>query len=197
MKKDLQRLVIQRLVMLLAVPSFFIWGCAPALIGGGAAGGYKAATDPRSVGTMMDDATITGKVKTKMIEDSEVKARNIDVDTLNGEVTLTGMVASAQEQSRAMELARSVPGVKSVKNNLQIDTKTWGEALDDKVIGSKIKAKLIEEPGIRSLNIDVDVDKGVVTLTGIVENPEQKKKAADIARGTSGAVRVVDNLKVK
>jgi len=172
-------------------------GCTPALIGGGAAGGYKAATDERTVGTMVDDSTITGKVKAKMMDDAVVKARNIDVDTLNGEVTLTGMVASAEEKSRAVEIARSVQGVKSVRDNLNIDSKTWGEAVDDKVIGSKIKASLIGEPGIRSLNIDVDVNKGVVTLTGIVENEEQKMKALEIARGTGGVLRVVDNLKVK
>jgi len=188
---------LQLLVLIVISGALSLWGCAPALIGGGAAGGYKAATDERTVGTMMDDATITGKVKAKMVEDPLVKARSVDVDTLNGEVTLTGMVATAEEKARAAEIARSVEGVKSVRNNLEIDTKTWGEALDDKVIGSKIKARLIGEPGIRSLNIDVDVNKGVATLTGIVEKPEQKEKALEIARGTSGIIRVIDNLKVK
>jgi hyperosmotically inducible protein len=71
--------------------------------------------------------------------------------------------------------------VKQVKNNLQIGKKSWNQALDDKVIGSKIKAKLINEPGIRSLNIDVDVNNGVVTLTGLVEYQHQKNRAIEIA----------------
>ena len=65
------------------------------------------------------------------------------------------------------------------------------------MIGSKIKAKLIGEPGIRSLNIDVDVNKGVVTLTGIVKFKYQKERAIEIARSTSGTINVVDNIRVK
>lgn len=47
------------------------------------------------------------------------------------------------------------------------------------------------------MNIDVDVNRGVVTLTGIVKGNAQKSKVMAIARTTSGAVRVVDNLTVK
>jgi len=53
------------------------------------------------------------------------------------------------------------------------------------------------EPEIRLLNIDVDVHKGVVTLTGVVESRDQKKRALEIARTTEDAVRVVDNLHVR
>ena len=172
-------------------------GCAPAIIAGGATGGYKAATDERSIGRVMDDATITTKVKTELVKDTVVKARKIDVDTLDGVVTLTGVVKTNEEAERAREIAVRVRGVKKVKNNLQIGSKTWGQSLDDKVIGSKIKAKLIGEPGIRSLNIDVDVNKGVVTLTGIVKFKYQKERAIEIARSTSGTINVVDNIRVK
>ena len=172
-------------------------GCAPAIIAGGATGGYKAATDERSIGRVMDDATITAKVKTELVKDTVVKARKIDVDTLDGVVTLTGVVKTNEEAERAREIAVRVRGVKKVKNNLQIGSKTWGQSLDDKLIGSKIKAKLISEPGIRSLNIDVDVNKGIVTLTGIVKFKYQKERAIEIAKSTSGTINVVDNIRVK
>ena len=61
----------------------------------------------------------------------------------------------------------------------------------------EIKSKLIAEPEPRSLNIDVDVNKSVVTLTGIVGDAYQKKKATELARATDGVARVVDNIKVK
>lgn len=88
-------------------------------------------------------------------------------------------------------------GVKSVRNNLQIGDKTWGESFNDTWLGSKIKSKLVAEPEIRSLNIDVDVHKGIVTLTGVVGSNYQKKRAMAIARATEGTRRVVDNLRVK
>jgi hyperosmotically inducible protein len=171
-------------------------GCAPALVGAGAAGGYKIATDERGVGQVWDDTTITAKVKNALGESPEVKARKIDVDTVEGAVILTGVVETEEEAQKAVEIARAVPGVREVKNNLQVGSRSWGQAFDDKVIGSKVKAKLIKEPGIRSLNIDVDVNKGVVTLTGKVGYQHQKDRVMEIARTTSGVVEVVDNIMV-
>ena len=172
-------------------------GCAPALIGAGAAGGYKVATDERNADGMWDDSAITTKVKNKLLKDHITTAFQIDVDTLEGKVFLTGVVETEQESERAVEIAKNVPGAKKVTNNLQIGERTFGQSVDDTVTGSRIKAKLIVEPGIRSLNIDVDVYNGVVTLRGIVDSSDQRKTAIEIAQSTSGAVRIVDNIKVK
>jgi len=172
-------------------------GCTAALVGGGAAGGYAVGTDERPVDRMVDDSTITSHIKNEMIKDSTVKARQIDVDTVGGHVTLTGVVETKTEARRAIEISEGVQGVKSVKNNLQIGTKSWTEAFNDKYLVSKIKSKLIVEPEMRSLNIDVDVHKGVVTLTGIVESRDQKKRAIEIAQTTENTVGVVDNLQVR
>ena len=172
-------------------------GCTAALVGGGAAGGYAVGTDERPVDRMVDDSTITSHIKNEMIKDDIVKARKIDIDTVSGHVTLTGVVETTSESRRAIEIVEGVQGVKSVRNNLQIGKKTWTEAVNDKYLVSKIKSKLIVEPEIRSLNIDVDVHKGVVTLTGVVESRDQKNRALEIARTTGDTVRVVDNLQVR
>jgi len=172
-------------------------GCVPALIGAGAAGGYKVGTDERSVGKMWDDAAITAKINAALISDPVVKARQIDVDTVEKVVILTGVVETEKEVERAIEIARKVPYVKEVRNYLQVGKKTLGQSVDDKVLGTKIKARLIGEKDIRSLNIDVDVNMSVVTLTGVVENENQKERALKIARTTSGTVKVIDNIRVK
>ncbi|MEE9531859.1 MAG: BON domain-containing protein [Syntrophobacteria bacterium] len=172
-------------------------GCATALIGAGATGGYKVATDERNASGMWDDSAITTKVKAKLLKDPHTTAFQMDVDTLEGNVFLTGVVETKEESRRAVEITKSVPGVRKVTNNLQIGERTFGQSVDDTVTGSRIKAKLIVEPGIRSLNIDVDVYNGVVTLRGIVDSSDQSKRAIEIARSTSGAVRIVDYIKVK
>jgi hyperosmotically inducible protein len=172
-------------------------GCTAAVVAGGATGGYAVATDERPVNRMVDDSTITSRINTEMMNDPGVKARQIDVDTVGGHVTLTGVVATRGEADRAVAIAGRAPGVKSVKDNLQIGEKSWADFFNDKMIGSKIKSKLIVEPEIRSLNIDVDVHRGVVTLTGMVDTGYQKNRAIEIARTTDGTVRVVDNLKVR
>ena len=65
------------------------------------------------------DASITAKVKTALGNDDLVKARNINVDTMRGEVTLNGTVNSAAEKERAISLAKRVEGVANVKDNLR------------------------------------------------------------------------------
>ena len=175
-----------------------ISGCGWLIIGGGTAyEGYKVGSDPRSIGTQIDDATITAKVKLKLIEDPITKARKIDVDTVNGVVTLTGVVESEKEIKRAIEIARNVEGVKKVVNNLRIEKRGITSYLSDKEITTKVKLKLIEDPDLKALSIDVDTVNGVVTLTGVVESEYQKKKAIEHAKSVSGVVKVIDNLQIK
>jgi len=171
-------------------------GCGAALVGAGATGGYVVGTEERTVGDMWDDASLNTQVKYKLLEDASVSGSRIDVDTYQREVILSGVVDTDEEARRAIQIARSVPGVRTVKNNLQVGEKSIGDNLDDTVIFSRIKSGLVAEPGIRSLNIDVDVDRGVVTLSGIVGASEQKDRIINIARTTPGTVRVVDNLKI-
>lgn len=173
------------------------FGCTAAMVGGGAAGGYAVGTDERPAGTMVDDAAITAKVKTELIGEKNVKARNIDVDTVAGVVVLSGYVDSQQEANRAGQLAKSVPGVVRVKNELRVGSRSMGQGLDDKVLGAKIKARLMEEPGVRSLNIDVDVYSGSANVTGTVPSQEQKKKILALIRSIDGVKGVVDNLQVR
>jgi len=172
-------------------------GCTAAMVGGGAAGGYAVGTDERPAGTMLDDAAITAKVKTELINEKTVKARNIDVDTVAGVVVLSGYVDSQREADRAGFLAKSVPGVARVKNELRVGSRTMGQGFDDKVLGGKIKARLMEEPGIRSFNIDVDVYSGIANVTGTVPSQEQKKKVLNLIRSLEGVKGVVDNLQIR
>jgi len=176
--------------------SLIVSGCAPAVIGAGATGAYKAGTDERTMGTMVDDSTISSKVKIELISAADVKARNIDVDVLNGVVTLTGLVDSTTEAKRAEEIAKSVEGVKSVTNFLTVGSRSVGQVIDDSIIVGRINKDLIAEPNLKSLNIDVDANNGVVTLTGIVDNITQKSRVLEIADRTKGVVKVIDNLTI-
>lgn len=82
--------------------------------------GCAVSRDQSTVGEYIDDATITTKVKAKFVEDKTVDASAISVETLNGEVILSGFAKSSTEKARAQELARQVKGVRSVKNSLEV-----------------------------------------------------------------------------
>ena len=74
----------------------------------------------RSAGDVVDDSAITTKVKAKLLEDQRLKGFGIDVDTHQGEVTLTGGVDTSETKARASQLARTVDGVKRVNNMLKV-----------------------------------------------------------------------------
>jgi hyperosmotically inducible periplasmic protein len=74
----------------------------------------------KSVGETIDDATITTRVKTALLNDPDVGGLRIDVDTFKGVVTLSGRVKSKDEEAKALALARRIGGVSEVKSTLQV-----------------------------------------------------------------------------
>jgi osmotically-inducible protein OsmY len=74
----------------------------------------------KSVGETIDDATITTRVKTSLLNDPDVGGLRIDVDTFKGVVTLSGAVKTPAERDKAIALARKIGGVTDVKSTLQI-----------------------------------------------------------------------------
>jgi osmotically-inducible protein OsmY len=76
----------------------------------------------KTVGETVDDATITARVKTALLNDPQTGGLRIDVDTFKGVVTLSGGVKSAAERDAAVAIARKTPGVVDVKSTLQISS---------------------------------------------------------------------------
>ncbi|MCG6894507.1 MAG: BON domain-containing protein [Desulfobacteraceae bacterium] len=103
MKSPIDRLV---LIWLLALLVFSLFAC----------------TTPagRSAGQVVDDATITTKVKASLFDDPTLSGFSIGVETFQGEVTLTGAVDTWQEKRRAASVAKSTRGVRKVNNLLKI-----------------------------------------------------------------------------
>lgn len=74
----------------------------------------------RTVGTAIDDAAISTRVKAALAGDPDVKARDVQVETYRGTVQLSGFVDSPENARRASEVARRVDGVREVKNDLLV-----------------------------------------------------------------------------
>jgi hyperosmotically inducible periplasmic protein len=155
------------------------------------------------------DAWITAKVQAKYFLDTDVKGRNINVDTRDGVVTLTGEVESEGERRQALAIARNTDGVRSVTDQLQIqrtdadrgdDTRTTRRdtslGIDDVWITTKVQAKFFLEDDIKGREIDVDSRDGIVYLTGTVESDAERRVAETIALETDGVSRVENQLKV-
>lgn len=186
-----------------------------------------------SVACGQTDAGITTAVKSKLAADATVKAYEIDVDTSNRVVTLSGEVQTSVAKDQAMKLARETDGVREVVDKLHVNetaattgalddkdldveaddkskaegrdagrrtadaADTAGGAVTDAALTSAVKAKLLADPDVSGLRIDVDTANGVVTLNGEVATQAQATEAERLARGTEGVQNVVSKLHVK
>jgi hyperosmotically inducible protein len=168
----------------------------------------KAVEDTKEV---VGDAAITTAVKTKLAADETVEAADIDVDTNNGKVTLSGQVKDEAEAAKAISIAETVTGVKSVQSLLKTGDVAKGQDIDepetgigdqaekigdqaektgrdagqlvgDAAITAKIKAKFAQDDVVQATNIDVDSNNGLVTLSGTVNSKQEEARAIQLAK---------------
>ena len=162
----------------------------------------------------VDDSLITTKVKAKFIKDKETRADQVEVETVDGKVNLTGTARSKAKAARHVSLARQVKGVKSVSNNIKIEAANTASAGDkdadrsrnarsgsdqpikDTSITTKVKAKFVEDKTVSATNIHVKTINGVVRLTGSAKSRDEATKAAELARDVEGVKSVTNNIKV-
>lgn len=140
------------------------------------------------------DTVLTTKVKTALAGDRTVKARDIEVETRDGVVQLSGFVDSEDAQTAAVMRARSVEGVQEVRNDLSIrtDDRPAQEPVSDTVIAARVRDSLGNVRLADNSDVNVEVSKGVVQLSGFVESVEEKTRAGDAASAVAG-VRDVEN----
>ena len=158
-----------------------------------------ACSSTRTVGRQMDDGLITSKVKSKLAADPMVNPFNIDVDTVDGVVTLRGKVEKTGAKQHAGEIALTVGGVKRVNNDIVVSgsSDTFKRRLSDSAITTKIKTKFAADPEIDPFNIDVDTANGIVTLSGVVAKKHARAEAERLARDTKGVKSVRNEIVVK
>ena len=82
--------------------------------------GCAVVRDQQTVGSYIDDATLTTRVKAKFAEDPQVSAMSIGVETMKGVVQLSGFAKSSDERARAENLAKGVSGVQAVRNDIVV-----------------------------------------------------------------------------
>ena len=170
--------------------SALLSGCGALLVGGMVVGGAMIATDRRTTGAQVDDETIEVKSSSRMSETFGDKAR-IDTTSYNRMVLLTGEVPTADDKTKAEQVAARVPNVGSVVNEISVGPlNTFGERSKDAYVTTKVKTSLVDAKDLFANSIKVTTHRGVVYLMGRVTEREANR-AAEVARGVSGVTKVV------
>lgn len=81
---------------------------------------FAASDTKESASQYVDNSVLTAKVKTAIFNEPTLKSSEIKVETFKGEVQLSGFVTSIEQTNKAVELAKGVPGVHSVKNDMRV-----------------------------------------------------------------------------
>ncbi len=136
----------------------------------------------------LSDARISNAIQLQLQESDPVPAHLIDINTINGVVTLSGSVGHLLARERAAELARTIRGVRTVINNITV--KPVNRA--DQQVKSDVLAALDADAATDTLAIEVEVTSGIVTLGGEVESWPERHLAEEVAQAVRG-VRRVDN----
>ena len=163
-----------------------------------------AAPSLSEVGERMDDSAITARIESRFAVNEALHPINIKTSTREGVVTLSGSVREEAEKRLAEEVARGVPGVKEVKNEIMVvpvayseaDTRGVGQRMRDWKTKTNLRGVLVRSGEFKGLRVDIKVVRGVATLSGVVRSEEQKARLIKEANEARGVTQVIDNLTV-
>lgn len=141
----------------------------------------------------ISDKSISLAVKTELVHDKRVMSHLVDVETKDGIVTLSGSVDNLLANDRAVELARTVKGVRSVVDQLTVKP----VARTDEEIYKDVMEALLENPATDAYEIKAAVTDGVVTLTGAVDSWQEKQLCAQVVKGVKGIKDIENEVEVE
>lgn len=146
------------------------------------------------------DAWLTAKTKIALMTADDLHTSSLNVDTVNGVVTLHGRVPTEAEKNRAEDVAERIDGVKSVKNLLQVVPSSQEDAVEasDDAIKESVERAFEANPAIKKSDIKVSsVNKGVVLISGDADNIVTHLEAIEAAYKVKGVRRVSSEVTVK
>jgi len=175
------------------------YGCSPAgVLASGGATTMIVAEGDKSLGTVVDDATIKLSISRKFLISENNLFVNINTNVVKGMVLLTGIVENQESRIEAVKIVWEIDGVKEVINEIEIGNKTSiKEYANDVWITTQIKALAAKDIGLRSISYNVETIRGKVYLAGITSRPEQLEALVNIIKNIKGVKEVVNYVVVK
>ena len=141
------------------------------------------------------DNRIQSAAKDSYVFRTYLKDDSINTSSNDGVVTLTGTVSEGSHKSLAQDTVESLPGVKSVDNQLTINGQQPAENSDG-WIGMQVKSSLFFNRNVSAVNTEVDVTDGVVTLKGQADSQAQKDLTGEYAKDINGVKDVKNEMTI-
>ena len=174
-------------------------GCSPVgvLASGGSATMVVAEGD-RSLGTVVDDATIKLNLSAKFLKSENRLFLDVNSNVTEGRVLLTGLVDTQEIRIEAVRKVWEINGVREVINEIEVgDKTTLKEYMNDLWINTQVKSLAARTIGLRSFSYNFETIKGKVYIAGITSRPEQLQAIVESTKTIKGVNEIVNYVVIK
>ncbi len=192
---------IKKIIILISL--VFITGCVGYSSTGVLGTGVSIALDPRSLGTQIDDSIMQQNLRARLISADKSYIISVKTKILDGRIFLTGKVNSVEDKLKITKMAWEVKGARSVNNDLQIKEKfDFKRSAKDLLITSQLRAALIGNKKVKSVNYNIDTYKKIIYVYGIAQNKTERDEVTKEAKqildveDVITSIFLVDDLRV-
>ena len=187
----------QILFILVLLGTLPLSGCGSLFIGAVATGG-AAAVEERSIGNVVDDLTIRAELNQLFFKDNFDLLQSVSFSVIEGRVLLKGSVKTQEDRIRGLELAWQASGVREVINEIQVtDQGGIVNYARDTWISTQLKAEILFDRDILSINYNVETINGIIYVVGIAQDQAELDKVVDHARRIENVKQVVSHVVMK
>ena len=157
--------------------------------------GVSIAFDPRTVGTQIDDSIMQKNLSAKLITMNANYILSVKTKVLDGRIFITGKVDTVEEKLKITKLGWEIKGARSVKNDLQIKDKfNFQQAAKDLLITSQLRAAMITNKKIKSVNYNIDTYKKKIYIYGIAKDEEERSEVINEAKEILDVENVISSI---
>tara|TARA_B100000575_G_C23130892_1_gene655991 strand:+ start:2308 stop:2895 length:588 start_codon:yes stop_codon:yes gene_type:complete len=176
-----------------------IYSCSPAgILASGGATTMVVAEGDRTLGTVVDDATIKVNIAAKFINAGDNLFVDINTTVLEGRVLLTGLVDSQEIRIDAVRLVWEVDGVNEVVNEIEIGNReSLKDYASDLWINTQAKALAAKTVGLRSVAYNFETINGKIYVAGITSHSDQLENMIEALKNIKGVNEIVNYVIIK
>lgn len=182
------------LFLLIGASATILSGCTTAAVGIGTAA-VAASTTEKGFSTSVGDSVIFAKLKDKFVKTDQSLLTSINTAINDGSVLMTGRVATQEQKLLATRLAWEIKGVREVVNEVQVtENVTIKDRAKDVSASAQLRAKLIGDQNVSSLNYSIDVVNGVIYISGVADDETERDRVIAHAQKVKFAQKVVNYI---
>ena len=194
--KRLTKLFFSFLVFIIILANY---GCSPVgVVASGGATTMVVAEGDRSLGTVVDDATIKINIAAKFLNSGNNLFVEINTNVLEGRVLLTGLIDNQEARIEAVRLVWEVEGVNEVVNEIQIGNRSnIKDYANDLWINTQAKGVAAKTIGLRAVSYNFETIQGKIYVAGITSKPEQIESLVEALKTIKGVDEIINYVIIK